>query len=92
MKINKLTLDEAIKYCLEVSEQNEKRAEYRPRMDYYDELESRAIDSFGCVAFYFHEKITIIFKVLDILFNCATNNGLNVKYRETIIHGISEII
>lgn len=40
--MSKLTLDEAIKHCLEVAEQNEKKAEYRPRMDYYDEIESRA--------------------------------------------------
>ena len=39
--MSKLTLDEAIKHCLEVAEQNEKKAEYRPRMDYYDEIESR---------------------------------------------------
>ena len=37
-----MTLDEAIKHCLEVAEQNEKKAEYRPQMDYYDEIESRA--------------------------------------------------
>ncbi len=37
-----MTIDEAIKHCLEVAEQNEKKAEYRPRMDYYDEIESRA--------------------------------------------------
>ena len=36
-----MTIDEAIKNCLEVAEQNEKKAEYRPRMDYYDEIESR---------------------------------------------------
>lgn len=40
--MSKFTLDTAIKYCLEVAEQNEKKAEYRPRMDYYDEIESRA--------------------------------------------------
>lgn len=39
--MSKFTLDEAIKNCLEVAEQNEKKAEYRPRMDYYDEIESR---------------------------------------------------
>ena len=47
--MNKLTLDEAIKHCLEVAEQNEKKAEYRPRMDYYDEIESRT-DCLECAA------------------------------------------
>ena len=44
-----MTLDEAIKHCLEVAEQNEKKAEYRPRMDSYDEIESRA-DCLECAA------------------------------------------
>ena len=44
-----MTLDEAIKHCLEVAEQNEKKAEYRPRMDYYDETESRT-DCLECAA------------------------------------------
>lgn len=47
--MSKLTLDEAIKHCLEVAEQNEKKAEYRPRMDYYDEIESRT-DCLECAA------------------------------------------
>lgn len=44
-----MELDEAIKHCEEVAEQNEKKAEYRPRMDYYDEIESRA-DCLECAA------------------------------------------
>lgn len=44
-----MTIDEAIKHCLEVAEQNEKKAEYRPRMDSYDEIESRA-DCLECAA------------------------------------------
>lgn len=44
-----MTLDEAIKHCVEVAEQNEKEAEYRPRMDYYDETESRT-DCLECAA------------------------------------------
>lgn len=44
-----MTIDEAIKHCLEVAEQNERKAEYRPRMDYYDEIESRA-DCLECAA------------------------------------------
>ena len=47
--MSKLTLDEAIKHCLEVAEQNEKKAEYCPRMDYYDEIESRT-DCLECAA------------------------------------------
>lgn len=47
--MSKLTLDEAIRHCLEVAEQNEKKAEYRPRMDYYDEIESRT-DCLECAA------------------------------------------
>lgn len=47
--MSELTLDEAIKHCLEVAEQNERKAEYRPRMDYYDEIESRA-DCLECAA------------------------------------------
>ena len=47
--MSELTLDEAIKHCLEVAEQNEKKAEYRPRMDYYDEMESRT-DCLECAA------------------------------------------
>ena len=35
-----MTLEEAIAHCIEVAEQNDKRAEYRPRMDYYDEITS----------------------------------------------------
>lgn len=44
-----MTIDEAIKHCEEVAEQNEKKAEYRPRMDYYDEIESRT-DCLECAA------------------------------------------
>lgn len=40
--MSNLTLDEAIKHCLEVAGRNEMMAKYRPRMDYYnDEIESR---------------------------------------------------
>lgn len=39
--MSELTLSEAIAHCFEVAEQNNKKAEYRPRMDYYDEIESR---------------------------------------------------
>lgn len=44
-----MTIDEAIRHCEEVAEQNEKKAEYRPRMDYYDEIESRT-DCLECAA------------------------------------------
>lgn len=44
-----MNIDVAIKHCLEVAEQNEKQAEYRPRMDYYDETESRT-DCLECAA------------------------------------------
>lgn len=47
--MSKLTLDEAIKHCLEVAEENDKRAEYRPRMDYYDETTS-AEECLQCAA------------------------------------------
>lgn len=40
--MSKFTLDEAIEYCEEEIEQAEKKADYRPRMDLYDEIESRA--------------------------------------------------
>lgn len=44
-----MTIDEAIKHCEKVAEKNEKKAEYRPRMDYYDEIESRT-DCLECAA------------------------------------------
>ena len=36
--MNKFTLDEAIKHCLEIASEKEECAKYRPRMDYYDEI------------------------------------------------------
>lgn len=49
--MNKFTLDEAIKHCLEIASENEECAKYRPRMDYYDEIHS-AEECYRCASEY----------------------------------------
>ena len=49
--MNKFTLDEAIKHCLEIASENEECAKYRPRMDYYDERPS-AEECYQCASEY----------------------------------------
>ena len=49
--MNKFTLDEAIKHCLEIASENEECAKYRPRMDYYDEIPS-AEECYQCASEY----------------------------------------
>ena len=49
--MNKFILDEAIKHCLEIASENEERAKYRPRMDYYDEIPS-AEECYWCASEY----------------------------------------
>ena len=83
--MSKLTLEDAISYCLEVAEQNEKKAEYRPRMDYYDEIESRA-DCLQCttnyrqIAEYLMELTELRVKVIQLEKDYEELEEINSKH------------